>query len=77
MSEAEWWATAPEWAKWHTWDDIGRCWWEKKPTCVDGRWFFQASRDELTSEQYWYDQTPCPVEIDPTKTLRKRPKEQP
>jgi hypothetical protein len=80
MTEQEWWATAPEWAKWHTWDRGGKTWWETKPkfyTDKDGgRWVVMARWNETNGEYLWYDaETPCPIEIDPAKTLRKRPKE--
>ena len=74
MTESEWWAAAPTWARYHTWDELGKTWWATKPTCVDGRWFYQGLFDTPAPEHLWYDQTPCPVEIDPDTTLRKRPK---
>lgn len=72
MSEAEWWATAPAEAKWHTWDKAGKTWWAVRPRFDGNSWSYYG---EGISDYWWYDQAPCPFEIDPRKTLRKRPKE--
>lgn len=77
MTESEWWASAPTWAKWHTWDDLGKCWWEKRPKFTNGinRWYQYPYEDDSLANYSWYDDSPIPVElgIHPSKTLRKRP----
>lgn len=27
-NEHKLWASAPKWAKWHTWDKLGKTWWQ-------------------------------------------------
>lgn len=81
MSEREWWATAPAWAKWHVWDAAGKTWFAVRPTwskpfyAATGNWSTAVYDNDTNAEYLHYDTTPCPVEIDPSKTLRKRPKE--
>jgi hypothetical protein len=79
MTEQEWWETAPNYANYHTWDRYGKVWWKSKPT-----FGFYSENPDAWSTDYrkplgsifdHYDQTPLPIEIDPAKTLRKRPKE--
>lgn len=74
--EREWWASAPPEAKWHTWDKYGKAWWAKRPTYNGAHWSCWPIEDAVPFYAS-YDMTPCPVEIDPSKTLRKRPKEEP
>lgn len=74
MTEQEWWATAPADAKWHTWDKCGKTWWTVRPKWDGHTWHYQG---EIIPDYWWHSDTPCPVEIDPSKTLRKRPKETP
>lgn len=78
MSESEWWATAPQWAKWHTWDMTGKTWWEKRPAFfpIMPAWSFPEPAGDTVPGWWYYDETPLPVEIDPAETLRKRPKVQ-
>lgn len=73
--EREWWASAPQEAKWHTWDSCGKTWWAKRPACnnSDGVWMWRGDCDESAPWHDWYDTTPLPVEIDSHTTLRKRP----
>lgn len=76
MSELEWWATAPEWANYHTWDRMGKCWWRIRPEFdndING-WVTPFGEREQTV--FLHDMAPLPVEldVDPSTTLRKRPK---
>lgn len=77
MNESEWWATAPAWAKWHTWDRMGKCWWRTLPVYDNDANGWVTPMGEREQTVFIYDISPLPVElkIDPAKTLRKRPKE--
>lgn len=77
--EYDWWMSAPAWAEWHTWDFKGKTWWSTQPKIdVTGLvWeveplFIDPFGNFVMPEHDWYDKTPCPVEIDPATTLRKR-----
>jgi hypothetical protein len=71
------WQGAPAWAKWHTWDHTGKTWWSQRPQLDGHTWMYPLGGNELVPEYLWYDDTPCPIEIDPALTLRRRPKQEP
>ncbi len=78
-AKLDWWASAPAWAEWHTWDFKGKTWWSTQPKVTeDGLiwevepYFLEITGDFVMPAHDWYDKTPCPVEIDPATTLRTR-----
>jgi len=78
LREALWWADSPDIFKWHTWDEQGKTFWVARPRFVGSRWMLFPPEDHNPFRDLdLYDLTPCPVEIDPSKTLRQRPKARP